>query len=186
MLSLMLSAVYRDFVRFIEVMSLFYPRSRRRELTIFRGYLPDIWRWAASGCHVRLLICMIIWFGIQDMRAQARPVKSEQVQALKAQFAQSLPTGLAQGVKVKRWTNWRKIVVLKTMMVLAKRAPGLIARANHYRPIKFYSLAGRHRATARASVMGNSIEFTNAFFKKGPKGRLAVLAHEISHLADSG
>ena len=146
----------------------------------------DIWRWAVRGCYVSLLICVILGFGVQDMRAQTPPVKNEQVETLKAQFSQSLPQGLAEGVNLKRWANRRKIVVLKTMVALGKRAPGLIARANHYRPIKFYYLAGRHRATARASAMGNSIEFTDSFFKKGPKGRLAILAHEISHLADSG
>jgi len=162
------------------------PPSRKSELMADRGYLKDIWHWAAAGRYVSLMICMIIGFGSQDIRAQTRSVKSEQIKALKAQFSQSLPQGLAEGVKVKRWSNRRKIVVLKTMMALGKRAPGLIVRANHYRPVKFYYLAGRHRATARASVMGNSIEFTDAFFKKGPKGRLAILAHEISHLADSG
>jgi len=99
MLSLLIGAIYLSFVRFIAVMNVFRPRSRKSELTAVREYLTDIWRWVAPGCYVSIMVCLIIGAGIQDLLAQPLIVKSDREIVLKTQFGDKLPLGLADGVK---------------------------------------------------------------------------------------
>lgn len=100
-----------------------------------------------------------------------------------------MPPGLVRGGKAgkpRRWRGHHKRVVLKGLIGLGTSAPGLIARARFYRPVRFYLLKFRQARAARVDLSANAVLLGPAFFRRGPRARMVLLAHELAHLADHG
>jgi tetratricopeptide (TPR) repeat protein len=136
--------------------------------------------------HKALNVNRYFWLAVAAiwLACGLRPGLAAQLDLPRVHFAPAInPAG--KQASLPTWTPWRKKQVLATLARLYKKAPGLIGHAALYRPITFVPGRGR-RVAARALIKRHVIELTPWFFRAGQTSRLELLAHELTHLADSG